>query len=492
METYFSDDLVNLGAECDAAIDSEDLQNLNSLIDRIDQMSLDDIGLDEICYLDYMSGNLYASASSVSKENLSAWRETEFPRYRVEAINAYRRARILACILESPLLSNINTNLTNEISHQGRITEAISSWEIDKGDQGDAPVVTAFSKARSLMWLTHFIDDPGHVDCYLIEAYKLLKDLDNNICQSDHPVIYYRLKNDPEFRKFLKFGDNTFLESLDWAKVDVDQSYSVEEKRYRWWCLMLGLFVNDLNDLTTDWIADTDILQFPSHKVKIGEGQYLSSAFSAIKREYCFARFLAYQGINGIHPAYENENLFLADTYDGVNFGGDIEKVKTALRVSFGILDSLAGLLNQYFNCQSKSFQFSTRWIKEYLSTYENPFVDALYWLACDLTDTSSIPDDKWKAPNPEGGEIRRLRNSIEHGWLRVVEYESELEEDKNDYAHVVSSEKLKHLTMDVLRFTRAAMLYVCFAVKYEEDRRSRNSDNDLFAKQTVPLWAPF
>lgn len=492
MEIHLSDDLVSLGAECDAAIDSEDLQKLNPLIERIKSLNLNDIELEEICYLEYIAGNLYASVSSVMKEDLSAWRKAEFPRYRVEAINAYRRARILAYLFESPLLSNINTNLTNEISHQGRITEAISSWELDKEEVGGAPVVTAFSKARSLMWLTHFINDPGHVDCYLIEAYKLLKGLDKNIRQSDHPVIYDRLKNDPELRKLLKFGDEAFLESLDWAKVDVDQSYSDEEKRYRWWCLMLGLFINDLNDLTTDWIADRDILQFPSHKVKIGERQYLSSAFSAIKREYCFARFLAYEGINGIHSAYENENLFLADTYDGVNFGGDIEKVKTALRVSFSTLDSIAGLLNQYFDCQSKSFQFSTRWIKEYLSTYENPFVDALYWLACDLTDTSSIPDNKWRAPNPEGGEIRRLRNSIEHGWLRVVEYDSELGEDKNDYAHVISSEKLKHLTMDVLRFTRAAMQYVCFAVKHEEDRKSSNSDNELLAKQTVPIWEPF
>lgn len=491
MEKHLSDNLVNLGIECDAAIDSEDLQKLKSLIDRIENLSLNDIELEDICYLEYVAGNLYASISSLVKEDLSAWRKAEFPQYRVEAINAYRRARILGGLFESPLLSIINTNLTNEISHQGRITEAISSWRLDKEELGDAPVVTAFSKARSLMWLTHFISDPGHADCYLIEAYKLLKDLDKNVHHSDHPTIYYQVKNDPEYLKFLDYGDEAFRNSLGWATSEVDQSYSDEEKRYRWWCLMMGLFVNDLNDLTTEWIADRDILQFPSHKVKIGEGQYLSSAFSAIKREYCFARFLAYEGINSIHQTYENESLFLTDTYDGVNFGGDIEKIKTALRVSFSTLDSIAGLLNQYFDCQSKKFQFSTRWIKEYLRKYENPFVDALYWLACDLTDTSLIPDDKWKAPNPEGGEIRRLRNSIEHGWLRVIEYDSEREEDKNDYAHVISSEKLKHLTMDVLKFTRAAMQYVCFAVKYEEDRKSKNSDNELLAIQTVPIWKP-
>lgn len=484
--------LVDLGLECDAAIDAEDLGKLRPLIERIENLSVSVLEKSDLCTLTYMMGNLNASLSSVLKEDLSAWREGNFPKYRVEAINCYRTAQILAAVCESPLISQITTNLSNEISHQGRIIESISTWETSSEVQTDAPVVAAYAKARSLMWLSHFINDPGHADCYLIEAYKLLKTLDGNVSEDDHPLIYREIKTDPEFRKFISYGDEEFQDSLDWAKSDVDLSYSDAEKRYRWWSLMMGLFANDLNDLTTEWIADRDILQFPTHTVKVGEGPYLSSAFSAIKREYCFARFLAYEGVNGVHPEYENEHLFLTDTYDGVSFEGSHEKVKTAFRISFSVLDSIASLLNQYYDCPAKSTTFSSRWIKENLSSQKNPFIDALYWLACDVTDTSSIPDDKWKAPNPEGAEIRRMRNSIEHGWLRVVEYESEAPDAQNDYAHVVSSEKLMHLTMDTLKFARAAMQYLCFAVKYEEDRKSDNPDKGLYVSQTVPLWGSF
>ena len=481
--------LSDLAQLCDRAIASEDKEIILALIDQIERIDLSTVQGSHLSQLSYVLGNLFASVSSVSRENLSEWRVKKFPAYRVKAINCYRRAQAFGDKHEGLARLEITTNLANEISYQGRAVEAISTWNTNLEIPGDAPIVASFAKARSLLWLTHFLEDPGHADCHALEAYKLLKALDQQMREEDHPTIFEALKNEDMYRNILDFGDRQSQENLDWCNLEPDTSYSDEEKRYRLWCLEMGLFANDLNDITSNWIADRDILQFPTHVLSIGNGPYLAAAFSAIKREYCFARFLAYEGINSVHPDYEDQNLFLADTFDGVRLEGHIEKTKTAFRVAFSVLDSIAMLLNQYFDCRDEAASFKPRWIMENLAHKSNPFVDAIYWLSCDLTDESKISAENWKAPNPNGGEIRRIRNAIEHSWLRVVEYSSGPSEDLNDYAYIVTKDDLNELTIDVLRLTRAAMHYICYAVKYEEEQKNKSRGEGLKFGQEVPLW---
>ncbi|MGH1428258.1 MAG: LA2681 family HEPN domain-containing protein [Arenicella sp.] len=484
-------DLVDFGVRCDSAIATGNAEQLHHMINILDSADIRKLEPIAVINIQYMLGNLYTALSSASNEKLSTWRTGQFPEHRVSSINLYRKAIQTAHTVNHPLIAEISTNLANSISEQGRVVEALAIWDCDFSKTGDASFVSALAKVRTMLWMSHYINDLGHADCYRVEAYKLLSVLDKNISKNDHPSVYVTVKEDAEMLSFLEYGQENFQNTLDWDNSLPAKSYGNPEKRYRLWCLKLGLFCNDLNDLTPTWIADRDILQFPNYRVKIGNGPFLAAAFSAIKREYCFARFLAYEGVNGIHPKYENNHLFVTDSYDGVEFDGSIEKLKTAFRVSFSALDSIANLLNQYFKCGANKAQFSSLWIKNNLHSNDNPFIDALYWLACDIQDLSSKSMKNWKAPNPDSAELRRLRNSIEHGWLRVVSYESERSEENDDYAHIVSSDNMCRMTIDTLRLTRAAMQYVCFAVKYEEDRRTQNETDSLCIPLAVPLWKP-
>jgi len=229
-----------------------------------------------------------------------------------------------------------------------------------------------------------------------------------------------------------------------------------------------------VNLLTDRWIASSDVLQFPNHVVKVGEGPFLPAAFSSMKREYCFARFLAYEGFKNIHPSWENSHLYLTDTLDFVCLDGATEKLKTALRVCFGVFDSLALLLNRYFQCGAAQSEFKPRWIKENLRQIDNPFLNSLYWLACDLTDTSKIPPGVWKVPQAELSELRRLRNAVEHGWLRVAVGKHGVWEPDSDFAETLTPDELKRMTLLTLRVTRSALMYLTMAVKFHEDTRQR------------------
>ena len=314
----------------------------------------------------------------------------------------------------------------------------------------------------------------------------MFKALQENASDGDHIKIDAVLNQHEDIKFFIEHGDREFKSHEGWKYQYDAEGYDLEEKSYRSWCLQHRLFANCLNDLTTEWIADRDILQFPDHVVSVGAGPYLAAAFSALKREYCFARFMAYEGIHGTHPDYENQQLFLVDTLDGVEYGGAVEKTKTAFRVCFSVFDSIAFILNAYFKFGSNQVAFTPTWIRRHFSSAavesaknvniaHNPFVDALFWLSCDLFDNEKTPSNKWKAPNPSAAKIRKIRNAIEHCWLRVCDKNSAIWDKDSDFSYAITLEELEEQTLELLKLARSAMLYLCMAVTYHEKNQSRD-----------------
>jgi hypothetical protein len=240
-----------------------------------------------------------------------------------------------------------------------------------------------------------------------------------------------------------------------------------------------------LNDLTTSTAANQDIVQFPTHSTRPARVPYFSAAFSAIKREYCFARFMAFEAVNEIHPSYENKKLYLTDTLDLVRYEGHIEKLKTSLRLVFSVLDSLANLMYHYFLNKElrEKVGFTGQFIKKHFSNFDNQFIDSLYWLALDLTDI-----EEWPAPNPDGKMIRQIRNAMEHNWLRVSDLK-EARREEDDFAKVViTSNELKDITLKTFKLVRSAILYFVLAVKVHEDSK-KNDTNKIAISQQVPIY---
>jgi len=249
------------------------------------------------------------------------------------------------------------------------------------------------------------------------------------------------------------------------------------------------IFLNPLNDISQSHIAAQDILQFPNRKVKQGEGPYFPAAFSTIKRDFCFARFLAYEGFSEIHPKFEAERLFLTDTLDYVRYEGYIEKLKTAFRICFSTFDSIALLMHEYFGSGHKKAGFTPRDIRKISSNPDNPFLSALYWLSCDLYDIDlTKKGHQWDAPNPSAAIYRKMRNACEHGWLRIADGDCEVWDRTNDYAYTVTSELLELHTMSILKLARSAISYFFYAISFEENRKKSDSEPELLLQDTVPI----
>lgn len=467
-----------IAGKADEAIFSSNQEEIEQLIQTLEKTLDDTISSDLECYTRYILGNLYHRLSYITAENPSNWRSDNYPDNLTIEINHLRQAKSLLSDKTSAIRNEIKTNLANAVSQQRRNIEVLSDWHHDFSALSDAPYVSSLSKARELIWISHWLNDPSHQNLYRYEAYRLLSTLQENVDKSDHPKIKETLNTDRQIVSILEKGGNFFDGYEDWQSLYNDVQYEPDEKNYRRWCLQNRLFANPINDLTTEWIADQDILQFPNHIVSIGDGPYFLAAFSALKREFCFARFMAFEGINGFHPEYENKKLFLTNTLDYVHYDGAIEKIKAAYRICFSVFDSIAFLMNSYFECKSKHISFSSRWIKDNFKNKDsNYFIDALYWLACDLTDNPDVTSnpEKWKAPNPHAAEIRKIRNAIEHGWLRVAEQDSRVWDKDSDFAYVITPQLLQERTLEVLKLARSAMLYLCMAVSYNESQNEKS-----------------
>src|SRR5699024_9420761 len=92
----------------------------------------------------------------------------------------------------------------------------------------------------------------------------------------------------------------------------------------------------------------------------------------------------------------------------------------------------------------------------------ESPF-QALYWLSKDLDFKTGFYKD-----------VRRLRNVIEHRYVRVLDYYevplSEELDDADKYEYIIRYDDLYDITLKTLRLVRSAIFYMVngFNIQYK------------------------
>lgn len=321
-------DELTLFQGCDIAIQTKDKAaiciNINYLNRQIDSKKLSN---SELLHFHYVLGNLYSELSLIENEEASGWRKEET--YPINLNNSINHLRLALELMDNQKpVYEIQVNLANQLSLQQRNIESLELWvKPNFNKKGDAPFVSAYSQVKTLNFLSYYLDDNGHANYFRYTAYKLFKSLRSNLSKTDYLSLkkaiedYYRSSNEIKF-----IEDNiTSFKGFDSTRAFSQQDKS--EKKYRTWCLKNKLFTNPLNCITENYIADQDVLQFPSHIVTLNDGPWFSGAFSSLKREYCFARWLAYEGIHNIHPKYEEKALYLTDTLDSIYMDGATEKL---------------------------------------------------------------------------------------------------------------------------------------------------------------------
>ena len=183
----------------------------------------------------------------------------------------------------------------------------------------------------------------------------------------------------------------------------------------------------------------------------------------------------------------------MANTLDYTDFGLATEKLKTAFRLTYSLLDKIAYFLNHYLalGMKEKQVNFRKIWlegsdknprVRQSLEDSRNWSLRGLYWLGKDLFEEKLS-----EVAEPEAEELAQMRNHLEHKylkvhWLLVPESPDPLAASpavdlfKDTLAYSISSEQLEQRSLHLLRLAREALIYVSLAVHAEEQRRERES----------------
>lgn len=340
--------------------------------------------------------------------------------------------------LSDDLQSRVYTNLANALSSQGRLFEAVR--ELNRAMAIFNNPLAYFSKGMALLEVSSSLYDKGHAVYFQKEAYPILKyvfECKEELFDADHLKF---IEAATPYKGFVSHFDQHYdsicEEFPHISKVKGATGNSNKERLYKQWCLENTLFINDLNEITTELAAAQDVMGLPSVRysanplIGITESLWLSGGFSEIKHQYAHARFTYYEAIESKYARreishYENNDLFLVDSLDYCIYRRDIEQIKVSFRLLYSCFDKLAVLLFKYLDPESAAkVYFSSVWykdkkVKQDFLKSDNPYLLALHWLSREINDNEAEGHDHWMDSNAT--KLADIRNKLEHGGFRVV-----------------------------------------------------------------------
>ncbi|WP_248799899.1 LA2681 family HEPN domain-containing protein [Pseudomonas sp. MWU13-2105] len=341
--------------------------------------------------------------------------------------------------LSDDLRSKVYTNLANALHSQGRLFEALKEYDTAIAIFNNP--IAYFSKGRLLVEVSSSLYDGDHAMHFQKEAYPILKyiyECKETLFDADHLKFIEAATPYVEFvSHFNQHFDSISEEFPHLSKFKGSMGKSGKERSYKKWCLENTLFINDLNEITTEPVAAQDVMGLPSVRYSINplvgvtESLWLGGGFSEIKHQYAHARFTYYEAIESQYAQrevshYANNDLFLVNSLDYCIYRRDIEQIKISFRLLYSCFDKLAVLLFKYLHPGSVArVYFSNVWygekkkVKQNFLDSDNPYLLALHWLSREINDDETEGHDHWMDSN--AGKLADIRNKLEHGGFRVV-----------------------------------------------------------------------
>jgi len=274
------------------------------------------------------------------------------------------------------------------------------------------------------------------------------------------------------------------------------------ERTYRRWCLEHRLFLCPLNDLGRHLAAVIDDLILPPLTEGLNErpdGHLpppIVGFFSQMKQEYASARFMLFEGISSTQVHFSDRRVALTDTLDYPLYSLASERVRTAFRIAYSLLDKVAFLVDRYWNLGKRPdrVSFKNVWMVEnkarLLPQFEkrdNLPLRGLFWLSKELFD------DQFKQTTAaDARELHGIRNALEHTYLRVSEGWAEpfmINGTSNgSFGVAIGSDELEAKAIQVMQMARSALFYVSFAIGVEERKKEHSNPGRLIG--SMPLYA--
>lgn len=173
------------------------------------------------------------------------------------------------------------------------------------------------------------------------------------------------------------------------------------------------------------------------------------------------------------------------DTLDYSVYSLSLEKTKIAFKICYSIFDKIAYFIYKYLNLGkiNNRIGFKTIWYKnldknqgldEKITKSDNWALRGLYWLSKDLYEKEF---DTYI--EPQAREIAIIRNYIEHKSFKVVESFNPIW-TKETETYEIDRHLFTEKTLNVIKLSRSALMYLSFTIYEEESHREKNRREGL------------
>ena len=352
----------------------------------------------------------------------------------------------------------------------------------------------------------------GNLGMAYMNYAMLLSDNDGYIrdCLNHFAYIFLDLaieSKDPnlfeEARDTFKSAWSLFsLEYLDFLKKDIVlpelPKLTKAEKSYREWCVENALFLNPLSDIPYKALEFAfDGLLLPPILTSVESGvPIVIGMYNQLKQEYISARYLYYESLNcKSRPHFSDKRTNIAETLEYAQFSLRIEKLKSAFKTLYGILDKTAFFLNEYYDLgiELEDVTFKTIWLstikkkkksydlKNKLDDSKNLALRSLHWIQREFEDANV------QYASPQFVRLKEVRNALEHRYTIITMFTKNLDElSQNNVATYISETELYDLTFNLLKLVREAIIGLTLSVIINEKEKVKKVSVDKIITMKV------
>lgn len=491
--------LAHIGQLIDDAADTSFERGAKRALYLLDELAKRELIDTDAALVEYFRANAWAALSYVANVRQSwSWESLE------------RQAELLALSrasnhpgfagLDKVRRCQILTNQANLLNMVGRTIDAIAVWD------------------AALQVIPNFAMAWGNRGCGLKSYAGMVVDDRERAILALHAVDSLRLA----------MGEDAFFDSVDSQSaiayfagqasalveaVDVDAVRAMQdlnhgakgkskiERAYRRWCLEHRLFLCPLNDLGPHIAAATDDLMLPPLIEKLGDRSSghlpppIVGFFSQMKQEYASARFMLFEGVSSTQIHFSDRGVALTDTLDYPLYSLASERVRTAFRVAYSLLDKVAFLVDRYWNLGKRQdkVSFKNVWMVEgkarllpQFDKLDNLPLRGLFWLSKELFD-----EQLKKTTAADSRELHVIRNALEHTYLRVGEGWAKPfminGANNSGFGISIGSDELEAKAIRVMQMARSALFYVSQAISVEERKKRLAMSGQLIG--SMPLY---
>jgi hypothetical protein len=511
-------DLEDLNKRCERSItkmsDAQALAYIGELIDDafgasfergakralylLDALSKRELVDTDGALVEYFRANAWAARSHIANVRRSwAWEARE----RQEELLALSRAANHPgfASLDKVRRCQILTNHANLLNTAGRSIDAIAGWDAALN------IIPSFAMARGnrgygLKGYAGLVVDDRERAILALHAYDGLRSTmaDDALYDSVDPraAVAFFADEATKIAGAIKVDAVRAMQHLGHG----DEGRSKTERAYRRWCLEHRLFLCPLNDLGPHLAAATDDLMLPPLTEGLSDrpdGHLpppIIGFFSQMKQEYASARFTLFEGMNSTRIHFSDRGVALTDTLDYPLYSLASERVRTAFRIAYSLLDKVAFLVDRYWVLGKvlDRISFKNVWMVEnkarllpQFAKRDNLPLRGLFWLSKELFD-----DQLKQTTSADARELHAIRNALEHTYLRVSEGWAKPfaigGTSSNSFGIAIGSDELEAKAIRVMQMARSALFYVSFAIGVEERKKRQANPGQLLG--SMPL----